>query len=226
MIDQFIKTIILDGYGNLKYRKREEVSSIRRAIDNFEKAKREQNKGTRPNIDEINDLTQKINFIVEQAKQMEAEFACLKNIQLGINPFLPILKDNIEQLLKMGGKIDKNTLVIKSPNITLRYKNDKVDLGIFEISIDKYGVESIIGENICNDCSHPHIYDCGEFCMGGYYDLVYKLLRTGQWVKAYYIIIEFLNSYNPRDCFCSLQYWTTPYCEECGYFEYECECEE
>jgi len=237
-IDKFIDATVLSRDPvKLSYRKRDQVSSIRKMIDDFEKTKREYNKGIRYTEDDLKRLSGSILFIEQQVVQMKEEYVVLQAIQDGKHIQKEILRNNIQTLVEKYGAtlfFDEynarySYLKIPAPAIKLKHNGKQVILGPFEIIIKPNGCLSSIqihGDIMIGYCCHPHVLE-GRPCLGNLQTPVLKLLLGGQWVKLYYLLFEgFLHSHNPGSVYRGLGDWLYQYCDECGRFEDRCDCNE
>lgn len=110
------------------------------------------------------------------------------------------------------------------------YRRKTIDLGTFTIRIKKkrhpnlylYTDVTIKRETagFQGDTIHPHVNNEGGVCFGDHYDLVYNLMKAGEYAELGEFLIRFLNSYNS-----GRGYWEVKdYCLKCFELTDDCEC--
>lgn len=66
----------------------------------------------------------------------------------------------------------------------------------------------IYGAKQWGSCVHPHIEQGGSVCFGTAEDPIYNYLRRGKWLQAIYLMINFLQTWNPFDCYLGFSEWS------------------
>lgn len=222
-IDTFIQNTYVRG-ALLNYRKRDQVSKLRKTFDDFERTKRMFNTNKRVSDEDITRLSSSLMYMHQQVKQMHLEFELLSSAAAGKNIAKIIVHKNIEQLVSEY-KATLSAYEIKVPvgPISIRHNGEDIKIGNFDIYISNTPKIRIIGDNPKDGFGHPHVYDRGDSCFGTFKPIINRLLYSGQWVKLYHVLIEFLNIYNHDSPYKDIQAWKTGY-KECG-CTLDCECE-
>ena len=116
-----------------------------------------------------------------------------------------------------------NSLCIHIPNVQLDIHTSKIDLGDMNI---------VFGDNLSIRIEpvmekhpiHPHITGTTP-CFGNIKDSIYRLLKFGEFLAAFNLILNWLPLYNAESCFHKLSYFLpSDYCKKCAFLKEECVC--
>lgn len=209
----------------IHYRNRANVSTLRKGMDLFERQKRLFNTKKPVETEDLEQCRQNLSVLEQQISLMKQEFELLDDYVNNRNPLQKILRANIEQLIKeFDAKIYEENMIVPTQKVFIKHNGVLVDLGTYKISISgRYNTIHIDGSRNFNGRCHPHILD-GIPCLGGYGNIIPRLIKTGQWFKAYCIIVEYLHSYNPSSVYTDIERWIYEYCDLCGRLKNKCKC--
>lgn len=108
--------------------------------------------------------------------------------------------------------VTPESLIVTTELITINHEGKDYDIGEFQITYhikdDTIRCENI-SDNLRDDCHHPHIDKPSYICLGNMVP-IFDLVADKQFVAATILFLEFLNSYNPEDKYCSIEAWGEP----------------
>lgn len=108
-----------------------------------------------------------------------------------------VLKKQLKPLALKKVRFDEDGF-----NLKLESKIGDVDLGPFDIRVEKRGFY-ITMESKRGGFAHPHI-EYGEPCLGYFYYLMKEAWLAADYLDLIDLVQKFLNSYDDNNCFCGL----------------------
>ncbi|MHA1169637.1 MAG: hypothetical protein ACTSRU_17555 [Candidatus Hodarchaeales archaeon] len=168
------------------------------------------------------------NLVVEYRRLDEVNaYLSLKSITDNEKLLIDRNRNALTGLLKNGYKSIKwagNTLKAMTEPIGIEFEDKEFKLGGYEITI---GINNSIRitnkKNPKDGFDHPHVRS-GMPCWGNLSKTATKFVSQFEFVPLLDMILSYLKSYNPKDAYHRLGYWSDNQCERCLEDEDCCQC--
>lgn len=107
-----------------------------------------------------------------------------------------------------GVEVFEGGLRVRTTAIHIAVESRRYLIGRFEMEL--YVGGRVLLHNVArvgaDGCDHPHVKK-GSPCLGNIAGPVAKLIGEFEFVTAAFLLLEFLESYNPENAYCSVSHW-------------------